>query len=94
MPGQISKRWHLTAPNGVIPIAICISATLHILAGGSVDDIGLSHGLDPGYIYQGAVWPVIDAVRSCPDLHIGYITNQAYQKKIANCFKTEEPSWI
>jgi hypothetical protein len=51
-----------TGPNGLISIELRVSATLRILAGGDPNDIGPLHGISPNHIYDGCVWPVVNAI--------------------------------
>jgi hypothetical protein len=74
-------------PNGKIPVAMRVSATIRYLAGGSPDDIGLSHGVSPGYLFDGCIWPVIDAINKCPSLKVLFPTDHAEQRDIARGFQ-------
>jgi hypothetical protein len=82
-------KFKTRAPNGVIPVALRISMCLRYLAGGSVSDIALSHGISLGHVFELAIYPIIDAIQRCPRLRIKYPGLHAVQKRIAKGFRSK-----
>ena len=77
------------APSGGLSLPLWLYVTLRILAGGRPDDIALSTGIAPGYIYDGCVWPVIEAINICPEFNIQFPTDHNDQRAVAKGFEAK-----
>ena len=56
------------------------------MAGGSVLDIALVHGVSPTEVYT-SLWIVVDAIHECPDLEISFPSSHHEQIEIAKRFR-------
>jgi len=74
-------------PNAMIPSPLRVSAAIRYLAGGDPNDIALSHGVGPSYLFSGLIWPVIEAINHCPDLKVFFTDNHSKQLCIARKFR-------
>ena len=80
------KKHRNGAKNGIISLSIRLSATIRYLAGGSVYDISLVHGISVSQVYD-SIWIVIDAINSCSDLSFEFPSCHTKQKALAEGFK-------
>ena len=72
--------------NGVISDDLRVSICLRFLAGGSVYDIALVHGVAPQTVYS-IVGQVLEAIMNCPALQISFPTDHEEQARIAEGFR-------
>jgi hypothetical protein len=75
-------------PNGPISDALRVSITLRYLAGGSVYDISLSHGVAISTVYK-IINQVVIAITKCPVLKIKFPTSHDEQEIIAGGFQSK-----
>ena len=74
------------ASNGIISLALHLSAALRYFARGSPYDISLSHGMSHTKVYE-SVWIVIDAVNKCDALSFSFPKDHDKQHQVAASFQ-------
>ena len=86
-PSQASTKKHRNgARNGIIRCTTRVSAAFRYMAGGSVYDIALVHGISTTQVYE-SVWVVVDAINQCGDLSFEFPSNHQEQLSLAKGFQ-------
>ena len=86
-PSQASTKKHRNgARNGIIRCTTRVSAALRYMAGGSVYDIALVHGISIPQVYE-SVWVVVDAINQCDELSFQFPSNHQEQRSLAKGFQ-------
>ena len=77
-----TKKHRNGTKNGIIRCTTRVSAALRYMAGGSVYDIALVHGISIPQVYE-SVWVVVDAINQCDDLYFEIPSNHQEQRSLA-----------
>ena len=86
-PSETSTKKHRNgARNGIIRCTTRVSAALRYMAGGSVYDIAVVHGISITQVYD-SVWTVVDAINKCEELSFEFPTTHEEQRKLAKGFQ-------
>ena len=86
-PSETSTKKHRNgARNGIIRCTTRVSAALRYMAGGSVYDIAVVHGISITQVYE-SVWTVVEAINKCEELSFEFPTTHEEQRKLAKGFQ-------
>ena len=83
---ESSKKHRNGAKNGLILGSTRLSCALRYMAGGSVYDIALVHGISVPQVYA-SVWMVVDAVNACEELSFQFPSCHDEQKRLSKGFQ-------
>ena len=83
---ESSKRHRNGAKKGLIRGSTRLSCALRYMAGGSVYDIAIVHGISVPQVYE-SLWMVVDAVNACDELSFEFPSCHDEQKRLCKGFQ-------